>query len=98
MLNLLFPTLDKTLSPKIQERLTLDFKQADKTMLIISIVNFLVVAGLSSIAYSTYTLGLVSGGILLALSFIAYNFFGGTFISRIIFGIVLMVYPSIMIT
>ncbi len=98
MINLLFPALDKSLSPKIQEKLTEDFKQTDKVMLIISIVLFVIVAGLSSISYSTYTLGIVSGAILSALSFVAYKFFGGTFISRVIFGIVLMVYPSIMIT
>ena len=98
MLNLLFPSLDKNLSPKIQEKLTEDFKQTDKVMLIISLVLFFIVVALSSISYGTYTLGIISGGILTALAFIAYKVFGGTFISRIIFGIILMVYPSIMIT
>ena len=98
MLNLLFPSLDKNLSQEIKDRLKNDFKNTDKIMLIISVLNFFVVAGLSSITYGTYMLGIISGGILLALSFIAYNFFGGTAISRIIFGIVLMVYPTIMIT
>ncbi len=98
MLELLFPTLNKNMSPKIKERFHEDFISADKNMLIISIINFIVVAGLTSITYKTFTLGIIGGGILLGVSFLAYMFFKGTFISRIIFGMVLMIYPAIIIT
>ena len=97
MLNQLFPTLDNNLSNTIKDNLKKDYIHTDKVMLIISVINFIIVAGITSIAYSTYTFGIVAGVVLTLISFIAYKYFGGTFISRIIFGIVLMVYPSIMI-
>ncbi|MDC7243443.1 MAG: methyl-accepting chemotaxis protein [Sphaerochaetaceae bacterium] len=98
MLKLMFPCLDKSLASEVHGNLKEDFIQADKTMFFISIVLFIIVAGLSSISYKTYTIGIVGGGALLVLCFLAYKFFSGTIISRAIFGIAFMVYPSIMIT
>ena len=98
MLNLLFPSLDKNLPSKIKQNLEEDFKDSDKMMLIITFILAFVIAGVSSITYETYTFGIISGTLLLAIAILAYKFFAGTFISRAIFGIILMVVPSIMIT
>jgi len=95
-LHMLFPIFSN-LEDKIKVILTKDYEDSDKYMMIISSVLLLITVGISSIPNSMYLFGLITGGILFALSFIAYKFFKGTMISRIIFGIVLMSYPSIMI-
>ena len=97
MIETLLPFLDKNLSNELKEELTQDFKKTDKFMLIISFVNFLVVSALTSIGYGTYIFGLVAGGLVFTLTFIAYKFFCGTIISRTIFGVAFMIYPAIMI-
>lgn len=93
----LFPHLDRDLSQNVQEALRADFVKADKTMLIISLISFIGVATLSAYAYGTYKLGIIGGGLAAAISLLAYFMFKGTVISRSIFGIVFMVYPSIMV-
>ena len=98
LLNLFFPTLNVNLQKKIKENLHRDFKETDKVMLIISLFNFFIVVLITSIKYDTYTLGIVFGGILFLLSLLGYYFFKGKFVSRIIFGITFISYPTIMIT
>jgi methyl-accepting chemotaxis protein len=98
MIETLLPFLDKNLSNELKENLTEDFKKTDKFMLIISFVNFLVVSALTSISYGTYIFGIVAGGAIFLLTFLAYKFFCGTAISRIIFGVAFMIYPAIMIS
>jgi methyl-accepting chemotaxis protein len=98
MIKNLFPSLDSSLSTAIQENLKEDFKKADKFMFILSIINFIVVVGITSLSYGTFKLGFIGGGITLFLSFIAFKMFSGTMISRIVMGMVLMIYPSIMVT
>ena len=92
----LFPIFSN-MEEKIKNVLTKDYINSDKYIMIISTVLFIITAGISSIPNETYFFGLVSGGTLFLISLIAYRFFKGTMISRIIFGIVLMSYPSIMI-
>ena len=92
----LFPIFSN-IENKIKAILTKDYEDSDKYMMIVSTVLFIITVGISSIPNSMYLFGLITGGILFALSFIAYKFFKGTMVSRIIFGIVLMSYPSIMI-
>lgn len=98
MIGILFPNLNKNLSPEIQKRLTKDFKSSDKIMLIISIINFIVISSITSIKYDTYILGFISGAILLFFSILAYIYFKGTIISRVLFGMIFMIYPAIMTT
>lgn len=98
MLNLLFPSLDKSLSYKIKQNLEEDFKNSDRMMLIITVILAFLIAAGTSITYETYTFGIVSGTLLLAIALIAYKFFAGTFVSRAVFGIIFMVASSIMIT
>ena len=61
----LFPQLDSTLAQSVQDNLTEDYKKADKFMLVISIVSFLIVATISAYTNGTYKLGIFGGGAVL---------------------------------
>jgi len=98
MIKILFPFLDKSLSTEIQESLTKEYEQADKMMLIVSIVSFLIVALITSYSNEAYKIGIIGGGITLASTIIAYKVFKGTVLSRIIFGTAFTVYPAIMVS
>ncbi len=98
MIKIFFPFLDKSLPQKVQESLAEDYKNADKIMLIVSFISFLLVAGVTSYSNGTYFIGLVGGGITFVSTFIAYKIFRGTVFSRIIFGTAFVIYPAIMIS
>ena len=93
----IFPQYDPSLSPEIKEALHIDFLKADKMMLIISVLAFLATALISSFTNSTYMLGFIGGGITLAIALLAYFLFKGSVFSRLLFGVVFMIYPSIII-
>ncbi len=92
----LFPHINKDLSPKVQKALKIDFENTDKIMLILSLLNFIGLSTLSAYTYSTYTLGIVGGGVTFTITLLAYFMFRGTAISRTLFGITFMIYPTIM--
>ncbi len=98
MIKIFFPFLDKSLPQKVQESLAEDYRNADKIMLIVSFISFLLVAGVTSYSNGTYFIGLVGGGITFVSTFIAYKIFRGTVLSRIIFGTAFVIYPAIMIS
>ena len=97
MIKVLFPFLDKSLSKEIQESLVKEYENADKMMLIVSIVSFFIVALITSYSNEAYKLGIIGGGITLASTIIAFTIFKGTVLSRIIFGTAFTVYPAIMV-
>ena len=97
MIRMLFPFLDKSLSKEIQESLVKEYESADRLMLVVSIVSFLIVAVITSYSNEAYKIGIIGGGITLGSTIIAYTMFKGTVISRIIFGTAFTVYPAIMI-
>jgi len=92
-----FPQFDPNLPAQTKEALHNDFINTDKIMLIISVLAFLSASLISSYTYNTYILGIVGGGITLAIALIAYFVFKGTIISRILFGVVFMIFPSIIV-
>ncbi|MFT5661081.1 MAG: methyl-accepting chemotaxis protein [Sulfurimonas sp.] len=93
----LFPQFNPALSSQTKEALRIDFIKADKMMFIISILSFLSTSLISAYTYNTYILGVVAGGITLAIAAIAYFVFKGTIISRILFGIIFMIFPTIIV-
>jgi len=93
----LFPHTNKNIPKEIQEALTKSYEDTDKVMLIISFLSFLGTLLITSYAHNTYFLGIVGGGTAFGLSLIAYFFYRGTLISRLLFGIIYMIYPSIML-
>lgn len=92
-----FPHNNKSLSIEIRKALHEDYKSADKRMLIISFLSFLGTALITSYSHNTYFLGIAGGGIAFIISILAYVFYKGTLISRLLFGITFMIYPSIML-
>ena len=97
MIKILFPHLDKNLSKNVNESLIEDFKHTDKVMLIVSIISFLIVISFSAYTNDTYKLGFIGGGLTLIITILAYTMFKGTAIARILFGLSLMQYPTIMV-
>ena len=95
MIATLFPTYNPSFSKNIQNEIVEEFKKTDKVMLIFSFIAFLGTAIITSMRYETYMLGILGGGIVFAMTLIAYIFFKGTAYSRIIFGIAFVLYPSI---
>ena len=96
-MKIIFPHLDRELSPKIVQALRSDFAKADKIMLIISFLSFFGTAFISSYTYGTYMLGIIGGGITFAITLLGFFMFRGTAIARALFGIAFMIYTSIMV-
>jgi len=72
------------LSTQLREALQRDFKLTDRIMVCIIAVYAVIVAGLTSWQNEYFTLGIVGGGLILALSLFAYKSMAGTMLSRII--------------
>ena len=92
----LFPAYnlnDNDLQRELQE----ETKRSDKIMLFLILANWIIVAGVTSLTYGTYSLGIIGGGIAMLLAFVAYKAMGGTPVSRIIMGMMIMIFPIIMI-
>lgn len=97
ILQALFPAHNASLSSDVKLQLKDDFIKADKFMLIIGVLAFVVVSFITSIRYSTYQFGMINGLIALALIGAGYFGFRGTTMGRIIIGIGLSIFPMIMI-
>jgi len=93
----LFPHTSRNISDEIQTALTESYKNTEKILLIISFISFIGTSFITSYSHNTYFLGIVGGGTAFVLSLIAYVFYRGTLISRLLFGIIYMMYPSIML-
>jgi methyl-accepting chemotaxis protein len=85
------------LSSLIEKNLYEEAKNADKAFIYIFVINWLIVAFVTSLTYDAYLLGIVGGAVLTGLAFFAYKFFPGTSASRIIIGVLIMGFPIIMI-
>ncbi len=84
MLKNLLLAYQSNLSPQVREALQKDFKLTDLIMLCIIAVYAIIVAGLTSWQNEYFTLGIVGGGLVFALSLFAYKSMAGTMLSRII--------------
>ena len=96
-MNQFFPHLDKTLPLAVQKDLQKEFKIADKKMLIMSFLNFLCTSLITSYANNTYFLGIIGGALAFIVSIIAFRYYKGTLISRLLFGLTFSMYPIIML-
>lgn len=85
------------LSSLIQRNLYDEAKNADKAFIYIFVINWLIVAFITSLTYDTYLLGIAGGGVITGLAFLVYKFSPGTSTSRIVIGILIMGFPIIMI-
>ncbi len=84
MLQNLLMAYQPNLSPQLQKELQKDFKLTDFIMVCIIGAYAVIVAGLTSWQNGYFILGLVGGGVILALSIFAYKTMAGTMLSRII--------------
>lgn len=80
-----------------QENLRQEAINADKGFIYIFAINWLIVAFVTSYSYGAYLLGVVGGGLLFGLALLAYTFFKGESIARIVIGVLIMGFPIIMI-
>jgi methyl-accepting chemotaxis protein len=85
------------LSSLIEKNLFDEAKNADKAFIYIFVANWLIVSFITSLTYNTYLLGIVGGGLITGLAFMAYKLFPGTSTSRILIGMLIMGFPIIMI-
>jgi PAS domain S-box-containing protein len=74
-----------------------DYKKADKFMLNLMFVHWVLVSTVSAYFYNTYFLGIIGGGMLFLITYIAYKQYSGTPIYRIIISISIMTFTIIAI-
>ncbi len=85
------------LSTIIKDNLHDETKSADKAFMYIFLANWIIVSFITSLTYGTYALGIVGGGVITGLAYLAYVMFQGTSTSRILIAILIMGFPIIMI-
>jgi diguanylate cyclase (GGDEF)-like protein len=80
-----------------KESFTKHFIQADKVLLVIMLLHWIVASFITAITYDTYLYGFISGGVIFMTLFIAYKYFKGTYITRLLMGIAMMLFSLIFI-
>lgn len=84
MLKVLLMGYDSSFSDELKGKFDEDFKKADKVVLIAICAYALIVGFLTSTQNGYYTLGIVGGGLIAAISIIAYKLMAGTLACRMI--------------
>ena len=82
---------------ELSEELREDYKRSDWFMLNLIFIHWILVSTLSAYSYDTYMLGFIGGGMLFLITLIAYKYYSGTAIFRIMVSIILMTYTIISI-
>jgi signal transduction histidine kinase len=85
------------ISPKLEAALEADFIKADKMMMILLLLHWLVASTVTAYSYGFYKLGFIAGGGVVFIAFLGYHFFLGTLFSRLIMGISFMIFSAIFI-
>lgn len=73
------------------------FLQADKVMLILIVIQWVIATFITSISYDTYLYGFVGGGLITLILFLAYRTFKGTQVMRALMGVGMMLFSLIYI-
>lgn len=81
----------------IQRHVVDDYIKTDKMMLVLLILHWLVASTLTALSYGFYWLGVLGGGSITLIAFIAYFFLRGTIYSRIVIGISFMLFSAVFI-
>jgi signal transduction histidine kinase len=87
----------KPFSAKVEAALQADFIKADKMMMILLLLHWLVASTVMAYSYGFYKLGFIGGGGVVLIAFLGYHFFRGTIFSRLIMGISFMIFSAIFI-
>lgn len=83
--------------PFAEENFHESFVQADKVMLVLMVLQWIVVTFVTSISYDTYLYGFIGGGVITLSSFVAYRYYKGTQLMRVVAGIGLMLFSVVFI-
>ena len=97
MLRSLLVCYDPKLSENLKQKFTEDFAHADKIVLITIFSYAFIVSFLTSIQNGYFALGIVGGGLVAAISLIAYKAFAGTLMCRTILAVALTAMMAISI-
>lgn len=73
------------------------FLKADKVMLVLMVIQWIVATFITSITFDTYLYGFVGGGLIILVSFIGYRYFKGTQVMRALIGVGMMMFSLIYI-
>lgn len=73
------------------------FFQSDKVMLVLAVIHWIAATLIFSISYDTYLYGFVGGGLIVLTLFVAYPYFKGTQVMRVLVAISLMLFSLIFI-
>ncbi|MCA9549840.1 MAG: methyl-accepting chemotaxis protein [Myxococcales bacterium] len=92
----LFPTYGQ-LSPAVREALDEDFLAADQFFFKLMVAHWVAAALVIPISHGTWLLGIVGGGAITALSFVATRAYAGTALSRAINAACLMLFSALFI-
>jgi hypothetical protein len=80
-----------------QKNFSEHFLQADKVMLVMIGIQWIIATFITSISYDTYMYGFIGGGLITFILLIAYRFFKGTQVMRALIGIGMMIFSLIYI-
>jgi diguanylate cyclase (GGDEF)-like protein len=80
-----------------QKNFSEHFLQADKVMLVMMGIQWIIATFITSISYGTYMYGFIGGGLISFILLIAYYFFKGTQVMRSLVGIGMMLFSLIYI-
>jgi len=94
---LFFPFYNFHLNSKLEPFLKEDYLRYDKFMLYLIFLHWITATFVTSVAYGTYLLGLVSGGIIMGVSAIVFVRFKGTRIFRLTSAVALMSFSALFI-
>ena len=86
-----------TISNETKEEFTLDYIKADKFMIYLLFIHWLIATFVTSHAYSTYIYGFINGGAIFVINFILYKLYNGENIFRYSAAISLMLFSLIFV-
>ena len=96
-MRIFFHAFSPHISEAVKQALKEDFIKADRLFLILTVVQWLLVSTATALPTGTYLFGFIAGGIVTLLVGLAYLFFKGTIVCRMVVGASLMLFSAIMI-
>ncbi|MAL17496.1 MAG: hypothetical protein CL670_15100 [Balneola sp.] len=93
----LFPAYDSRLSNGVLRGLSNSFIDTDRFMIKLLALHWVIAATITAIPYSTYLLGIVGGGVIFGVAFLAFRINPGSVWSRMTIGAALMAFSVLFI-
>ncbi|WP_340103181.1 methyl-accepting chemotaxis protein [Rhodohalobacter sp. 8-1] len=93
----LFPAYDSAHSKGVQTQLSRSFDQTDQFMLKLLLIHWIVASTVIAIAFSTYLLGFVGGGLIFGTAYGVYKLNPGSLLSRMTMGAAFMAFSMLFI-